>query len=68
VSHPKKSRHLRGYGAAHYRARERLTPLVEAGLVDCARCGERIQPAESWHLDHADDRRSYLGPSHAVCN
>ena len=36
--------------------------------VACARCGELIAPSERWHLDHADDRNSYLGPSHAKCN
>jgi hypothetical protein len=31
------------------------------------RCGVAIDPSERWHLDHADDRSGYLGPSHARC-
>jgi hypothetical protein len=60
----------RGYGAAHQRTREEWAPTVEAGLVDCWRCGQRIQPGEPWDLGHDDDDRSaYRGPEHAhQCN
>jgi len=59
----------RGYGAGHQALRRAWRPYVEAGLVDCARCGRRILPGQSWHLDHDDwDRRRYLGPSHVRCN
>lgn len=59
----------RGYGAEHQRTRTTLDIRVQAGLVDCARCGNRIKQGEPWHLDHNDaDRGKYLGPSHAFCN
>jgi hypothetical protein len=57
----KKSSYARGYGPAHQATRKRWTPQVEAGLVDCARCGLRIDPGDFWDLDHTDDRRGYLG-------
>ena len=58
----------RGYGAGHQALRKCLEPEVAAGTVRCARCGELIRSGEPWHLDHSDDRRGYLGPSHASCN
>ena len=58
-----------GYGWEHQRLRESLRPDVEAGRVDCWRCGERILPGAEWHLGHDDhDRTIYRGPEHAVCN
>jgi hypothetical protein len=46
-----------------------LKPDVDAGLVDCARCGERIEPGQPWDLGHHDsDRMRYSGPEHAACN
>jgi hypothetical protein len=41
--------------------------LVQLGIRTC-RCGQLIEPGQPWHLDHRDDRRGYLGPSHATCN
>ena len=41
---------------------------MRAGLVNCSRCGEPIQPGEEWDLDHRDDRRGYLGAAHSRCN
>ena len=58
----------RVYGNAHQKARAKLKPYVDAGMCTCARCGETIQPGDKWDLDHAPDRQSYLGPSHARCN
>jgi hypothetical protein len=48
--------------------RERLAPVVATGTVNCARCGEMIEPGAKWELDHKDDGRGWLGPSHAKCN
>jgi hypothetical protein len=49
--------------------RRRLEPLVAAGMVRCARCGELIVPGEPWDLGHDDgDRRFYTGPEHRACN
>lgn len=58
----------RGYGAAHQRERAKWKPHVEAGLVDCARCGKRIQPGMAWDLGHTDDRAGYTGPECRRCN
>ena len=49
-------------------ARKALVPFVASGAARCSRCGLPIAAGEEWHLDHSDDRRSYLGPSHAACN
>ena len=59
---------LADYGHAHRKLRARWAPRVARGDVPCARCGNLILPGEAWHLDHDDDRSSYLGPSHADCN
>lgn len=58
----------RGYGYAHQQIRKVVAPWVSLGLMSCARCGESISPIEPWHLDHTDDRASYLGASHQRCN
>jgi hypothetical protein len=59
----------RGYGARHQAERKRWDALVQAGIVTCARCGFLIEPGtRGWHLDHAEDRLGWLGPSHASCN
>jgi hypothetical protein len=62
------SRQARGYDRGHELRREALKPAVEAGLKRCARCGRPILPGQEWALDHTDDRKGYLGPSHASCN
>jgi hypothetical protein len=60
----------RGYGSGHQKTRLDWTPAVEAGRVDCWRCGQRIESDEEWHLGHDDvDRRRHRGPEHArQCN
>lgn len=59
----------RGYGHHHQQLRKRWAPNVAAGVVDCARCGERIEPGDPWDLGHDDhDRRVYTGPEHQACN
>jgi len=56
----------RGYGQAHMRRRASVAPLVLAGRVKCARCGEPILPDQEWDLGHDDlDRSRYTGPEHA---
>jgi hypothetical protein len=59
----------RGYGREHQALRRQLQPLVLAGNVQCARCGELIVPGQPWDLGHADgDRSKYSGPEHQWCN
>ena len=56
-------------GVGHRQRRRVLAPIVAKGLVDCARCGEPIEPGEPWDLGHDDfDRSRYLGPEHRRCN
>ena len=63
------SRHERGYGTRHVRTRERYARKLQQGeTIFCARCKKRIMSYDRWHLDHSDDRMSYLGISHASCN
>lgn len=60
---------MRGYGAAHKRERARWAPKVDAGLVNCARCGQPLEPGRPWDLGHNDDRKTYRGPEHPnSCN
>jgi hypothetical protein len=58
----------RGYGPAHQRERRRWQARIDRAPVPCARCTTPIGPGDAWHLDHADDRQGYLGPSCARCN
>ena len=62
------STRLRGYGYEHEKKRAALEPIVLAGGVACARCGQAILPHQAWDLDHSPDRTAYLGPSHVWCN
>lgn len=62
-----------GYGADHKRERARWRPLVEAGVVNCAKCGWPIRhdPTKvggGWHLGHDETRLAYTGPEHDKCN
>jgi hypothetical protein len=52
----------------HQASRKRWAEAVASGSVKCARCKQLIHPLEPWDLDHRDDRRGYLGPSHRACN
>jgi hypothetical protein len=46
-----------------------FAPMVAAGVVNCARCGEPIEPGTLWDLGHDDhDPRVHTGPEHASCN
>jgi hypothetical protein len=56
------------YGPAHRELRRRLEPVVQAGKATCARCSEPIEPGSKWELDHRDDGKGWLGPSHRGCN
>jgi hypothetical protein len=56
----------RGYGVPHLRTCDYWRPFVRAGLVTCPYCGEIIRGA--FHLGHSDDRASYIGPTHPICN
>jgi hypothetical protein len=59
----------RGYGAKHQAERARWAPKVDAGLVDCARCNQRLEPGRDWDLGHDDnDRTIWTGPEHVTCN
>lgn len=57
------------YGHAHRQLRAQWEPIVRAGGIYCARCGDLIDPDEKWHLGHIDgDPDSYQGPEHVKCN
>jgi hypothetical protein len=64
------STEARGYGRQHQKLRALWAPLVSLGQVDCARCGEPLDPAQPWDLGHQDgtDKRRYSGPEHMECN
>ena len=48
---PRRHDHDVRYGPAHRRLRSEWAAKMRAGLrVECARCGERIRPGQSWDL------------------
>jgi hypothetical protein len=58
----------RGYDAQHRKWRRRALAALDPG-APCPRCGEPMWPdSQPLDLDHTDDRRGYLGLSHASCN
>jgi hypothetical protein len=55
--------------AAHKRTRKAaLAVLARSPGQPCARCGQPMYAWQKLDLDHTDDRRGYLGLSHASCN
>lgn len=58
----------RGYDRRHQLERLRWAPMVDAGLVDCARCHHPLEPGRPWDLGHTDDRTEWTGPEHPTCN
>ena len=59
----------RGYDRAHDEERKRWAPKVDAGLVDCRRCDEPLEPGRPWDLGHPDqDCPKPKAPEHLVCN
>lgn len=62
------SREERGYGVDHQRQRYLLLRAQRRGLqLVCARCEKPIY-GEDWHLGHTDDRATWSGPEHGLCN
>ncbi|WP_433078893.1 hypothetical protein ACQP1P_38635 [Dactylosporangium sp. CA-052675] len=58
----------RGYGLRHKTVRASWSAKVDRGEVDCARCGQPIEPGRPWDLGHTDDRTDWTGPEHRTCN
>ena len=46
----KRLRHRKYDLASHRRIRKEFSPLVAAGLVNCVRCGDLIEPGTPWDL------------------
>jgi hypothetical protein len=67
---PKLSPKQRGHGQAHRTRRRAIAPMVAAGMVRWARCGDLITPDEPWDLGHVDgtERTVHSGPEHRRCN
>lgn len=61
------TREERGYGADHKAEREQYAKLIRAGItVRCVTCNEPL--SLDFHLGHAEDRASWIGPQCPVCN
>lgn len=59
----------RGYGPEHQHIRDALLDRQAKGeTLMCARCGKPITWDEPWHLGHTEDRTTWTGPEHALCN
>jgi hypothetical protein len=61
--------HARGdrYGPEHQAERKQWSELVDAGSVNCCRCGTFIPPGTTWDLDHQEQGTPSL-PAHSFCN
>jgi hypothetical protein len=57
----------RGYGYQHKMARRKALAVMRDG-DPCSRCGKPMFKGQQLHLDHSDDRTTYLGLSHRRCN
>lgn len=64
-------------GSTVREARAWWTPIVNAGGIDCRRCGLPILPGSRWHVGHIVDRalgggrldwRVNTAPEHGSCN
>lgn len=64
---PRGSTAERGYDRTH-QVRRRAALAAFAPGDPCARCGQPMLEGDPLDLDHADDRVTYLGLSHAWCN
>jgi hypothetical protein len=63
----------RGYDAEHYRIRKQWAPKVDAGQVEChaRECllpSRLIETGTAWDLGHTEDRSTWTGPEHQLCN
>lgn len=59
----------RGYGYSFQQQRKQAKAEVDAGLVNCWRCGQWIHPDDPWDLGHDDyDRTIIRGPECRHCN
>ena len=59
----------RGYGTAHRRLRAQYAARIARGeTFACAKCGQPVTRATTWHLGHTDDRATWTGPEHELCN
>ena len=63
----KRLRNGHRYGAAYRAIKNEWRPLVAAGLAECVRCHQPIQPGE-WDLGHDDRTGEIAGPEHITCN
>lgn len=56
------------YGYQHKQMRKQWTSAVNAGQVQCARCGVLIEAGTPWDMGHVDGSDAYSGPEHRACN
>jgi hypothetical protein len=65
---PRDPMHDLKYGTVHRQTRAVWRSRVARGDVILPEVWGPIRPGEPWDLDHRDDGRAYLGPSHSRCN